>query len=61
MTLTGEGRALREKAVCVPQQIGMASGLDMAQANSLREWLEWLRESLDASLKPPAETKGSYP
>jgi DNA-binding MarR family transcriptional regulator len=58
VTLTSEGQALREKAVCVPQKIGTASGLDMTQATSLREWLEWLRESLDASLKPPAETKG---
>lgn len=55
VTLTAEGRALREKALSVPPRIGAATGLESGQAGSLRDWLEWLREALDTSLKKEDE------
>jgi len=57
VTLTASGKALREKAICVPQQIGIATGLEMTQATALKEWLEWLRESLEANMKAPATSE----
>ncbi|GLS19797.1 hypothetical protein GCM10007874_28140 [Labrys miyagiensis] len=49
ISLTAAGRALREKAVAVPSQIGAATGLETGQAGSLKDWLDWLREALDAN------------
>ncbi|CAM5774705.1 hypothetical protein LMIY3S_04656 [Labrys miyagiensis] len=51
ISLTAAGRALREKAVAVPAQIGAATGLEGGQATSLKDWLDWLREALDANHK----------
>ncbi|WP_413990938.1 MarR family winged helix-turn-helix transcriptional regulator [Labrys okinawensis] len=49
ISLTAAGRALREKAMVVPSQIGAATGLEAGQAGSLKDWLDWLREALEAN------------
>ena len=48
ISLTAAGRALRERAAAVPPQIGATTGLEAGQAISLKDWLDWLREALDA-------------
>ena len=44
--LTGQGRALRERAEAVPRAIGCATGLDMADMERLHAELLKLREAL---------------
>jgi MarR family transcriptional regulator, organic hydroperoxide resistance regulator len=55
VSLTAAGMALREKATSVPQEIATATGLEAGQSASLKDWLEWLREALDASLRKKTE------
>ncbi|NYZ16676.1 MarR family transcriptional regulator [Azospirillum sp. RWY-5-1] len=45
--LTAEGKALREKAVCMPERILAASGRSPAELAALREELLRLRTALD--------------
>jgi DNA-binding MarR family transcriptional regulator len=53
--LTEQGRALRERAVLVPQRIGAATGLCADEIRELRTRLEHLTEALDsARLEPEA-------
>lgn len=52
ITLTEQGRALRDTARAVPQQAACAVGLDMAELIDLRERLNRLRDTLDAALPP---------
>lgn len=46
--LTGEGVALRERAVEVPRQIAAATGLDLAEVQDLRARLDRLTAAIDA-------------
>lgn len=55
ITLTAEGKALREKARIVPSQITGATGLEAGQAGALKDWLEWLREALDLHQKQESD------
>ncbi|MEV4424361.1 MarR family winged helix-turn-helix transcriptional regulator [Streptomyces sp. R-07] len=45
--LTGDGTALREKALGVPRRIAAATGLDLAELGELRERLHVLAARLD--------------
>jgi DNA-binding MarR family transcriptional regulator len=47
--LTGEGAALRERAVEVPRRIMSATGFDLAEIGELRERLDRLTAALDAA------------
>ncbi|MBP0579866.1 MarR family transcriptional regulator [Labrys sp. LIt4] len=55
ISLTAEGKALREKARIVPSQIAANTGLEAAQAGALKDWLEWLREALDLHQKQESD------
>ncbi|MFB6551046.1 MarR family winged helix-turn-helix transcriptional regulator [Streptomyces sp. NPDC056405] len=46
--LTGEGVALRERAVEVPRRIAAATGLDLAEVQDLRSRLDRLTAAIDA-------------
>ncbi|AQS69307.1 MarR family transcriptional regulator [Streptomyces pactum] len=46
--LTGEGAALRERAVEVPRRIAAATGLDLAEVQDLRARLDRLTAAIDA-------------
>jgi DNA-binding MarR family transcriptional regulator len=48
--LTPEGRALRAKALAVPQAAGKALGGEADAGDTLREGLKQLRQRLDAAL-----------
>ena len=48
--LTSQGRKLRERAVCVPQQVFTASGCSMGELRELTQQLQSLRDTLQASL-----------
>ncbi len=52
--LTGEGSALRERAVEVPRRISAATGLDLAEIQDLRARLDRLTAALDAYGTDPA-------
>ncbi|MFJ7771343.1 MarR family winged helix-turn-helix transcriptional regulator [Streptomyces sp. NPDC097107] len=52
--LTGEGVALRERAVEVPRRIAAATGLDLAEAQDLRARLDRLTAAVDAYGTEPA-------
>jgi DNA-binding MarR family transcriptional regulator len=48
--LTPQGSKLRERAVCVPQQVFTASGCSMGELRELTQQLKSLRDTLQASL-----------
>lgn len=52
--LTGEGSALRERAVEVPRRISAATGLNLAEVQDLRARLDRLTAALDAYGTDPA-------
>ncbi|MBQ1097109.1 MarR family transcriptional regulator [Streptomyces sp. b94] len=52
--LTGEGVALRERAVEVPRRIAAATGLDLAEVQDLRARLDRLTAAVDAYGTEPA-------
>ncbi|MFJ6069738.1 MarR family winged helix-turn-helix transcriptional regulator [Streptomyces sp. NPDC093065] len=52
--LTGEGTALRERAVGVPRRIAAATGLDLTEVQDLRARLDRLTAALDAYGTEPA-------
>ncbi|MFE0802052.1 MarR family winged helix-turn-helix transcriptional regulator [Streptomyces sp. NPDC058812] len=52
--LTGEGVALRERAVEVPRRIAAATGLDLAEVQDLRARLDRLTAAIDAYGTEPA-------
>ncbi|MFG2266950.1 MarR family winged helix-turn-helix transcriptional regulator [Streptomyces sp. NPDC048720] len=54
--LTGQGAALRERALEVPRRIAAATGFDLAEIGELRERLDRLTGALDAAA--PAEAPG---
>ncbi|MFF3638995.1 MarR family winged helix-turn-helix transcriptional regulator [Streptomyces sp. NPDC002250] len=54
--LTGQGAALRERALEVPRRIATATGFDLAEIAELRERLDRLTGALDAAA--PAEAPG---
>ncbi|MFI9394821.1 MarR family winged helix-turn-helix transcriptional regulator [Streptomyces bauhiniae] len=51
VTLTGEGVALRERALEVPRRIAAATGADPAEIGELRERLDRLTGALDAAVR----------
>ncbi|TGN72375.1 MarR family transcriptional regulator [Streptomyces bauhiniae] len=51
VTLTGEGTALRERALEVPRRIAAATGADPAEIGELRERLDRLTGALDAAVR----------
>ncbi|CAL9472742.1 hypothetical protein SUDANB174_02862 [Streptomyces sp. enrichment culture] len=52
--LTGQGAALRERAVEVPRRISAATGLDLTEVQDLRARLDRLTAALDAYGTDPA-------
>lgn len=46
ISLTGEGRELRQKALAVPRQVGAATGCTLAEMQQLQARLTRLREDL---------------
>ncbi|MFF0783407.1 MarR family winged helix-turn-helix transcriptional regulator [Streptomyces sp. NPDC003720] len=54
--LTGQGAALRERALEVPRRIATATGFDLAEIGELRERLDRLTGALDAAV--PAQAPG---
>lgn len=48
--LTPQGRALRAKAECIPQELAAASGLSLADIQKLKADILRLRDSLNARL-----------
>ncbi|MEU1041086.1 MarR family winged helix-turn-helix transcriptional regulator [Streptomyces sp. NPDC005551] len=61
--LTGEGTALRERALLVPRRIAAATGFELGEINELRSRLDRLTSALDeAALTVPAsgETPGCF-
>lgn len=54
--LTGEGAALRERALQVPRRIMAATGFDLAEIGELRERLDQLTTALDAAALEEAES-----
>ncbi|PPS81350.1 Organic hydroperoxide resistance transcriptional regulator [Streptomyces sp. MH60] len=52
--LTGEGAALRERAIEVPRRISAATGLDLTEVQDLRARLDRLTAALDAYGTDPA-------
>ncbi|GAA5217477.1 MarR family winged helix-turn-helix transcriptional regulator [Streptomyces thinghirensis] len=52
--LTGEGVALRERALEVPRRIAAATGLDLAEVQDLRARLDRLTAAVDAYGTEPA-------
>lgn len=51
VTLTGEGTALRERALEVPRGIAAATGADPAEIGELRDRLDRLTGALDAAVR----------
>ncbi|MGW5335524.1 MarR family winged helix-turn-helix transcriptional regulator [Streptomyces bauhiniae] len=51
VTLTGEGTALRERALEVPRRIAAATGADPAEIDDLRVRLDRLTGALDAAVR----------
>ncbi|MET8692641.1 MarR family transcriptional regulator [Streptomyces bauhiniae] len=51
VTLTGEGTALRERALEVPRRIAAATGADPAEIHELRDRLDRLTGALDAAVR----------
>ncbi|MEU6814751.1 MarR family transcriptional regulator [Streptomyces sp. NPDC046860] len=51
VTLTGEGAALRERALEVPRRIAAATGADPAEIEQLRARLDLLTGALDAAAR----------
>lgn len=51
VTLTGEGTALRERALEVPRRIAAATGTDPAEIGELRDRLDRLTGALDAAVR----------
>ncbi|RZU37185.1 DNA-binding MarR family transcriptional regulator [Streptomyces sp. BK022] len=51
VTPTGEGAALRERALEVPRRIAAATGTDPAEIGELRERLDRLTGALDAAVR----------
>ncbi|MEU6385511.1 MarR family transcriptional regulator [Streptomyces bauhiniae] len=51
VTLTGEGTALRERALEVPRAIAAATGADPAEIGELRDRLDRLTGALDAAVR----------
>ncbi|MFF7964703.1 MarR family winged helix-turn-helix transcriptional regulator [Streptomyces sp. NPDC007903] len=49
--LTGEGVALRERALEVPRRIAAATGADPAEIGELRDRLDRLTDALDAAVR----------
>ncbi|MFI6858388.1 MarR family winged helix-turn-helix transcriptional regulator [Streptomyces sp. NPDC050421] len=47
--LTGDGTALRERALLVPRRIAAATGFDLDEISELRDRLDRLTAALDAS------------
>ncbi|GAA2775351.1 MarR family transcriptional regulator [Streptomyces rameus] len=52
--LTGEGTALRERALEVPRRIMSATGFDLAEVGELRARLDQLTAALDAAARTEA-------
>ena len=50
VTLTESGRAMRDKALSIPLEIGNAGQMDMAAIQALKTDLERLRAQLDAAV-----------
>ncbi|MFG2311725.1 MarR family winged helix-turn-helix transcriptional regulator [Streptomyces sp. NPDC048566] len=55
--LTGEGVALRERALSVPRRIAAATGADLEEIRELRDRLDRLTDALDRAARQ--ETAGS--
>ncbi|MBD0423238.1 MarR family transcriptional regulator [Streptomyces sp. TRM S81-3] len=55
---TGEGVALRERAVEVPRRIAAATGFDLAELQDLRSRLERLTTALDGAELPETAGRG---
>ncbi|MGW5044506.1 MarR family winged helix-turn-helix transcriptional regulator [Streptomyces griseoluteus] len=51
VTLTGEGTALRKRALEVPRRIAAATGADPAEIGELRDRLDRLTGALDAAVR----------
>lgn len=49
--LTGEGRALRQKALAIPLEVGKALGGNAEAGAAMRQGLKMLRERLDTALE----------
>ncbi|MGA5038552.1 MarR family winged helix-turn-helix transcriptional regulator [Streptomyces capoamus] len=56
--LTGEGTALRERALEVPRRIMSATGFDLAELVDLRARLDRLTTALDAAAETEARAAG---
>jgi MarR family transcriptional regulator, organic hydroperoxide resistance regulator len=56
ISLTAAGKALQDKAATIPKRISAMIGLEEAQAGSLKDWLIWLREALEATSKKDASS-----
>ena len=56
--LTGEGAALRERAVQVPRRIAAATGFDVDEIRDLRTRLDELTSALDAAAMSESESAG---
>lgn len=52
--VTGEGAALRERALEVPRRIGSATGFDLAEIGALRDRLDRLTAALDEAARTEA-------
>lgn len=52
VALTEHGRAIAERAVCMPERILAAAGLDQADLDQINDALVTLRTKLHDSLKP---------
>lgn len=48
IALTAKGRALKQKAACIPEQVGAKGGLTIAEFLTLRKTLKKLRNALAA-------------
>ncbi|MWC27358.1 transcriptional regulator, SarA/Rot family [Paenibacillus sp. MMS18-CY102] len=44
--LTGEGKALREQAVCIPEKVYSLTGMDLEEGQQLRERLQQLVQDM---------------
>ncbi|WP_224242455.1 MarR family winged helix-turn-helix transcriptional regulator [Hyalangium gracile] len=54
--LTPQGRALRSKAECIPQELVAASGYAVADLQKLKADIQRLRDTLNANLEPESES-----
>ncbi|MGW2212573.1 MarR family winged helix-turn-helix transcriptional regulator [Streptomyces sp. NPDC001781] len=60
VTLTGEGTALRERALEVPRRIAAATGADPAEIGELRDRLDRLTGALDAAVRELEQDRAAH-